>query len=184
MKKILLAVNSEYGQANVFLAVAHSLQALDSDVQIHIASFAPISDDVSSASDYSRQCAQGARPWQFHLLDGPCLMEAVKAMKGTEQLEAALLKRPTFSSTTEVLSMVMSLLLPWDGPEFVQIYKSFVRIVDEVQPEIIVVDSLLCPVLTACRHLKYNHLVLSPNTLKDFAAALQPWGAMFWKYPV
>lgn len=184
MKKILLAVNSEYGQANVFLAVAHSLQALDSDVQIHFASFAPISDDVSSASEYSRQCTQGARPWHFHLLDGPSLMEAVKAMKGTEQLEKALLKRPNFFSTTEVLSMVMNLLLPWNGPEFVQSYKSFVGIVDEVQPDIIVVDSLLSPVLTACRHLKYNHLVLSPNTLKDFAAALQPWGAMFWKFPV
>ena len=182
--KILLATNCEYGQANVFLAVAHSLQALDADVQIHVASFAPISNDVSSASEYSRQCTQGARPWHFHLLDGPFFQEAVAALKGSERLGEALRKPPNFFSTTEVLSMVMGILLPWNGLEFVQIYKSFVDVVDKIQPDIVVVDSLLSPVLTACRHLKFNHLVLSPNTLKDFAAALQPRGAMFWKYPV
>ncbi len=105
-------------------------------------------------------------------------------MKGSEQLGEALRKPPNFFSTTEVLSMVMGILLPWNGPEFVQIYKSFVEVVDKIQPDIVVVDSLLSPALTACRHLKFNHLVLSPNTLKDFAAALQPRGAMFWKYPV
>lgn len=184
MKKILLAVNCEYGQANVFLAVAHSLQALDPDVQIHIASFAPIASDVLSASEYSKQCTQGARPWHFHLLDGPFFQQAIAALKGTERLGEALLKSPNFFSTIEVLSWVMNLMLPWNGPEFVQIYKSFVRVVDDVQPDIIVVDSLLSPVLTACRHLKFKHLVLSPNTLKDFATALQPNGAMFWKFPV
>ncbi len=184
MKKILLATNSEYGQANVFLAVAHSLQALDSDVHIHVASFAPISEGVLCASEYSTQCTQNAQPWQFHLLDGPGHLEALRAKQRSAQVEDALQKPPNLVSTTKVLSMLMSVMLSWNGPEFVQVYKSFVSIVDEVQPDMIVVDSLLSPVLTACRHLKFSHLILSPNTLKDFAAALQPRGAMFWKYPV
>ncbi|KAK4135203.1 glycosyltransferase family 1 protein [Trichocladium antarcticum] len=43
MKTVLLATDSECGQANVFLAAGHALQARDASVQIHFASFAAIS---------------------------------------------------------------------------------------------------------------------------------------------
>jgi hypothetical protein len=183
MKKILLATNSEYGQANVFLAAGHALQAADVDVQIHFVSFAAIAKDVSSASQYSTQCTPGAQPWNFHELDGASFWQLLTGPKGTD-LGAILNKRPTFFSVLGVLSQLMPLLLPWNETEFVRIYQSFARLVDELQPDMIVVDSLFSPVLTACRRLELKHLVLSPNTLKDFATALQPWGAMFWKFPV
>jgi hypothetical protein len=184
MKKVLLATNSEYGQANVFLAAGHALQAADADVQIHFTSFAAIAKDVSSASQYSTQCTPGAQPWHFHELDGLSFWNMLAAQDGTDQLGKALDKRVTFFSVLEVLSHIMPLLLPWNEAEFVRIYQSFVRLVDELQPDIIVVDSLFSPALTACRRLELKHLVLSPNTLKDVATALQPWGAMFWKFPV
>jgi hypothetical protein len=184
MKRILLAVNAEYGQANVFLAVGHALQALDPDVQIHFISFGEISKEVSAASAYSVQCTPGAQPWTFHLLDGPSYMDAIKAKDDVIGIEESIQKPPGFFSTIEMLSKMMHLLMPWDGPEFVQIYKSFVRVVDEVQPDLIAVDCLFSPGTTACRHLKLNHLILSPNTLKDFATAQQPRGAMLWKFPV
>ncbi|KAL2131750.1 hypothetical protein VTI74DRAFT_4650 [Chaetomium olivicolor] len=60
MKQILLAVNSEYGQANIFLAVGHALQALEPDMQIHFASLASVSNDVSSASEYSKLPVMGS----------------------------------------------------------------------------------------------------------------------------
>lgn len=53
MKKTLLLTNSEHGQANVFLAASHSLLGLDKDVEVHFASFAPISKSVASTSDYA-----------------------------------------------------------------------------------------------------------------------------------
>lgn len=184
MKRVLLATNSEHGQANVFLAVGHALQAADPDVQIHFASFAAIAKDVSSASQYSTQCTPSAQPWAFHQLDGLSFMDMLATQEDSNQLEETLNKRPTFLSTIEILSKVMPLLLPWDKAEFVRIYQSFSRLVDEVQPDIVVIDSLFSPVLTACRRLELRHLVLSPNTLKEFATALQPRGAMFWKFPV
>ncbi|KAH6838613.1 hypothetical protein B0I37DRAFT_387381 [Chaetomium sp. MPI-CAGE-AT-0009] len=187
IKKVLLAVNSEYGQANVFLAVGHALQALDPETQIHFVSFNEISKDVSSSSEYSVQSTPGAQPWNFHLLDGPAYMKAIEAHEAsqtTNRLIDVLAKRPGFFSILEMLTKLSTLLLPWDGPEFVQVYKSFERIVDEIQPDLIVVDSLFGPVTTACNHLNLKHIILSPNTLKDFAAALQPRGAMFWKFPV
>ncbi|KAK4118580.1 glycosyltransferase family 1 protein [Parathielavia appendiculata] len=183
MKKVLLATNAEHGQANVFLAAGHALQALDADVDIHFASFSSISKDFSSASEYSVKCTKGARPWTFHLLDGLSMIEAVQNKPEAENLGPLLDEHPSFSTKVAILRVFMVLLMPHSGPEFIQVYKSFARVVDEVQPDIIVVDSLFSPVLTACRHLKLKHLVFSPNTLKDFSAALQPWGAMLWKFP-
>lgn len=184
MKKVILATNSEHGQANVFLAAGHALQALEADVQIHFASFAPISKDVSSASEYSVKCTKGARPWTFHLLDGLNMMDAVATKPGSERLGPALDAHPSFSTKMEILQLFMLLMLPHDGPEFLEVYHNFMRVVEEVQPDMIVVDSLFAPALTACRHRNLKHVVLSPNTLKDFSAALQPWGAMLWKFPV
>jgi hypothetical protein len=184
MKRVLLATNSEHGQANVFLAVGHALQALDPEVEIHFVSFDPISKDVSVASEYSVKTTKGARPWTFHPLDGLTMFQAVGNKPEEKRLVSALGARPSFSTKMEVLHMSLVLLLPYDGPEFLQVYNSFLRIVDEVQPDIIAVDSIHAPALTACRHRKLKHLVLSPNTLKDFAAVMQPWGAVLWKFPM
>jgi hypothetical protein len=187
MKKILLATNSEYGQANVFLAAGHALQALDPNVRIHFASYQQIAKDVASASAYSVECSPGAQPWTFHELDGPSFETAVEAREKVENrvpLGAIIAKPPGFRNNIELYQRLPGLLMPWDGPETVQAINSFRRVFDAVQPDIVVVDSLFSPVLTACRHLGLKHVILSPNTLKDFGAALQPWGALLWKFPV
>jgi hypothetical protein len=185
MKKVLLATNSEFGQSNVFLAAGHALQSLDADVEIHFASFAGISGSVSAASQYSVRCSRGARPWTFHELAGPHYFAAITSEgRFGDHLWDVLGRRPTFFNTIEVLKMTMTLMLPWSAPEFIQVHQSLVQLVEQIQPDVIVVDSLFSPALTACRSLNIKHIVLSPNTLKDFSAALQPWGAMFWKFPV
>ncbi|KAK3302746.1 glycosyltransferase family 1 protein [Chaetomium strumarium] len=189
MKKVLLATNSEYGQANVFLAAGHALQALDPDVRIHFASYQQIAKDVATASAYSVHCSQGggAQPWTFHELDGPSFEKAVEGREKTGNrvpIGALITKPPGFFNNIELFRRLPSLLLPWDGAETVQAIQSFNRIVDAVQPDIVVIDSLFSPVLTACRHRGLRHVILSPNTLKDFGAALQPWGALLWKFPV
>ncbi|KAL2161805.1 hypothetical protein VTH06DRAFT_7589, partial [Thermothelomyces fergusii] len=174
-KKVLLAVNSEYGQANVFLAAGHALQALDEDVEIHFASFKEIGADVASSSDYSVRCTPGAAPWTFHPLDGPSWMEAIQGKDDAmAALERAMSQRLGFSSILAMLRNLGNLFLPWDEAEFDLVYKSFVRLVDDVRPDIIVVDSLFAPALTACSALGLKHVVLSPNTLKDFSVVFQP----------
>ncbi|SPQ23085.1 03f8b00b-9304-4255-8b5f-6a0b5eeade64 [Thermothielavioides terrestris] len=181
--KVLLAVNSEYGQANVFLALGHALQAHDAAVQIHFASFGPIAGDVSNASDYSVRSSPGAQPWVFHQLDGPAFLEAAENIDSDIKLGEAIVKPPTFFNVLEMLKLTPRLLLPWSGSEFLKICQSLSRVVDEVQPDIIAVDSLFSPGLTVCRHRRLKYLVFSPNTLKDFSAVSQPWGGVFWKLP-
>lgn len=183
-KKVLLATNSEHGQANVFLAVGHALQALDKDVEIHFVSFKPIAKDVASSSEYSVKCTPGAAPWTFHLLDGPDWLTAAHSKDGMRDTMERLMKtRPKFGPIMSVLKIINTLLMPFDEAEFEQIYKSMARIIDQVQPDITAVDNLFTPGLTVCRALGVKHLVLSPNTLRDFSVMFQPRGAYFWKYP-
>ncbi|KAL2140396.1 hypothetical protein VTI28DRAFT_3852 [Corynascus sepedonium] len=185
MKKVLLATNSEYGQANVFLAVGHALQALDKDIRIHFTSFKPISGDVLTSSEHSVKSNTGAEPWTFHPLSGLPFMDAIRAKEhAAKQLHDLMTKRPTFSFTMRMLRGLTAMFLPWHNSDCVEIYESFVRVVDDVQPDIVVVDSLFSPVLTACHHLKLKYIILSPNTLKDFAAAVQPRAAVLWKFPM
>lgn len=182
MTKILLATNSEFGQANVFLAVGHALQALDSKVQVHFVSFAAISQPVSAASEYSVRCSPGAQPWTFHELDGPSYFDAM--VMDSARVSDILVKRPGFFTTVELQGLLSRFLLPWNGAGFIQVYQSFVRLVEDIRPDLVVVDCLFSPALSACHHIKSKHIILSPNTLKDFCAASQPWGAGLWKYPV
>lgn len=182
MKKILLLTNSEHGQANVFLAASHSLLALGKDVEVHFASFDPISKSVASTSDYALRCSPGGRPLVFHRLDGISMLDAL--MTPEHRFWETMGRRPGLGATTQFMWQMMRVVVPWSAPEFMRVYRSVIRIIDDVSADVVVVDSMFSPGLTACRLLKVRHIILSPNTLKDFASVLQPWGAMFWKYPM
>jgi hypothetical protein len=179
MKKVLLTTNSEFGQANVFLAAGHALLSLDADVQVHYASFPALSKPVSAASDHAVRCSPKAHPFVFHPLDGLSMVDSFEATDGLE----AISKRPGLVNTPDYLRMTMKIVLPWTAPQFLTIFRSLVRIIEEVAPDLVVVDALFGPGLTACEHLGVKHVLLSPNTIKDMAMAFQPWFAAFWKYP-
>jgi UDP:flavonoid glycosyltransferase YjiC (YdhE family) len=179
MKKVLLTTNSEFGQANVFLAAGHALVASDADVQVHYASFPALSKPVAAASDYAVRCSPKAHPFVFHALDGLSMIDSFVATDGLQ----AITKRPGLVNTPDYLRMTMKIVLPWSAPQFLTIFRSLVRIIGEVAPDLVVVDALFGPGLTACDHLGVKHILLSPNTIKDTAMAFQPWLAAFWKYP-
>ena len=183
-RRIVLATNCEFGQANVFLAVGHALQALDSSLEIHFVSFPPLAPAVSAASKYAAACFPGAQPWAFHELEGTTYYDALMAIEPDhEGISSAIDKPPSFFTSLAVSKLLNTFVVPWSGTQFMQIFQSFTQIVDKLQPDLVVVDCLSPPMLTACRYHKMKHVILSPNTIKDFSTPIQPWGAMLWKYP-
>lgn len=74
--------------------------------------------------------------------------------------------------------------MPWEPEEVVDLYKQVVSIIEQVSPDLTIVDPLHLPALTAVYNLKVKWTVLAPNTIKDFAVPCQPYGAALWKYPV
>ncbi|KAL2265787.1 hypothetical protein VTJ83DRAFT_6887 [Remersonia thermophila] len=189
MARIILTHNSEYGQASVFMAVGHALQQLDPETEIHVVSFHNIAREVASASEQSVRAAQeahgkAARPWEFHALSVPSLLDAVWESDKDRSVSNVMEMPPGFFNMFPVSHFAASVLLPWDGPEFVKGYREFAALAEEIRPDLVAVDSLFAIGLTACRGLGLKHVVLSPNTIKEFAAGLQPRAAGLWKYPV
>jgi hypothetical protein len=182
---VLLLTNSEHGQANVFLATSYALLTLeDEDVEVHFASFDPIKSFVSATSDHAHQEKPRARPIVFHTINGVDMVSAWTRPEITAEQEA--LKNRSMIPLLHVIRQTLVLLkvtLPWTGPEFVQIMHSIASIVQDVEPNIIAVDPCFSPALTVLRHIRAKFIILSPNTIKDFAIPVQPNAEALWKYP-
>ncbi|KAK0715076.1 glycosyltransferase family 1 protein [Lasiosphaeris hirsuta] len=185
-KRVLLLTNSEHGQANVYLATSYALLTLpDEDVEVHFGSFPPIQKFVSATSEHAQRDSRTRRPILFHTIDGLDMVSAWSRPEIVAERESLKDNVNTFQLIYAIRRMMLLLkvTLPWTGPEFVQIMASVVDIVHEVQPDIIAVDPAFSPALTALRHIGTNFIVLSPNTIKDFAMPSQPNGEALWKYP-
>jgi hypothetical protein len=90
---------------------------------------------------------------------------------------------PRMWNMAAVLRLVLHTTMPWSGAEYVGIYRSVIRILHDVRPDVVAIDPALGPATTACRHLGDRFLVLAPNTMKDLAVLGQEVGEVFWKSP-
>lgn len=182
-KRILLLTNSEYGQASVHLAVAHTLAELyRGDVEVHVASFGPLAELVRSASEYATKQNPGALPFVFHRIKGTDMSAAWG--RPELRLEEYNGLRPGFFNTPKFLRLLLRLTSPWDGPEFVAIFEAVrALLLHTVKPDVAAVDPAFSPAVTACVHAQVKFCILAPNTIKDFSMPFQPWGQALWKYP-
>lgn len=184
-KRVLLLTNSEHGQANVFLATAYALLTReDEEVEVHFASFPRIQKSVAETSEQVQRDRPGSRPIVFHTIHGKDMVTAwTRPELIAEQRE---LGEQSSISLVDVVRRTLVLLkvtLPWTGPEFVQIMRSIAGIVRAVQPDITAADPLFSPGVTVLAHLKARFIILSPNTIKDFAMPVQPRFEALWRYP-
>lgn len=87
-KKIIFLTSSEYGQANVILAVAYEMLLVQQH-EIHIASFAPLNGRIKSLNEL---VLDNYVPAIFHTVFGPSALEALVS-KNEFIGESALRKR-------------------------------------------------------------------------------------------
>ncbi|KAI8233352.1 hypothetical protein K4K54_010562 [Colletotrichum sp. SAR 10_86] len=180
-RKVLMLTNSEYGQANIFLATCHALMGTAPDVEIHLASFAPIRTAVAAASEAGIKAHPNASSIEFHEIRGTHYFKALLSPEvgGRRLLEIA----PSVRTMPTVLRIIARAAMPYTGPEMVENCNEIRRIIEEVEPDLTLVDNMFTPGLTIARHMGIKWMILSPNTLKDLALPLQPKAAFFWKYP-
>ncbi|KAK1759120.1 hypothetical protein QBC47DRAFT_315170 [Echria macrotheca] len=185
MAKVLFLTNSDFGQANVVLAVAHALLVRRGpDVEIHIASFGSLRDPVSKTSEFALRTSGklGTRQIIFHEIDGISWGPAAwRPEVGYVEINDQV---PNFSNALRAVLGISAVMLPWRPEEFLDIYRQLEGIISKVKPDVAVADVLLTPATTLCHYLSLNWVVLAPNTIKDFALPSQPGLAMLWKYPL
>ncbi|KAJ2977732.1 hypothetical protein NQ176_g4205 [Zarea fungicola] len=78
---------------------------------------------------------------------------------------------------------ICSFLIGWDGPGFMEVYDSFSEIISLVAPDLIIVDLLMTPAISAAWNSGIRMSNLSPNSIKDFVGVYQPYLGFLWKYP-
>lgn len=179
-KKILLFTNSEYGQANVFLATAHDL-VLRGDCDVHLSSFPDLEPRVTELSNRLSQPSQAGTSrgtLTFHAIPATPMLPAFQRILDDVN------HPPGVKGAIRSFEILDTIVCPWDGPEYVRIYGICVEIIKSLVPAVVVVDNGFSQALDACRTLPWKHVVLSPNTVKDIAGPAQPNLAYFWKYPM
>ena len=76
------------------------------------------------------------------------------------------------------------LIAPSFDPAYMRIYDSIVKVIEELNPGLVIVDSLLNAGLDACHSLNRKFVLNSPNCPIDVARTQQPWLKGFWYYPM
>jgi len=69
------------------------------------------------------------------------------------------------------------------GLAYMRIYDGIAKLIEELDPAIVVVDSLFNPAIDACYSLNRRYVLNSPNTATDVAKLQQPWLKGIWYYP-
>jgi hypothetical protein len=187
LRKVLLLTHSEFGEANSVLAVSHALVTGNQDVEVHVASFAPLRAEVERVNASAILGSPEARRIIFHELPGQSLTEALVSgmnLDPTSAVPEPLRRPPNFWNTPRALVVIARVLVPWEGPEMVEIHRKLLRVISEVAPDITAVNSMFGPGLTACRTTDIKHVMLCPLSAKDVGSASQPYARMLWKYPV
>jgi hypothetical protein len=175
-KNILLLSNSEYGQANVMLAVVHEL-VLRREFNVHIASFPVLEQRINDV--YATLTSKVVSSLTFHALPGQSLTEAI-ASRGDEFGTG---HRPVAQGSIKSYDAIQNIVTPWDGPEYLKGYDRCLELFETLDPIVVVVDPVYSQGLDACRRTSRRHVVLSPVSLKEIAIHVQPRLAFLWKYP-
>ncbi|KAH9214129.1 hypothetical protein DL95DRAFT_504496 [Leptodontidium sp. 2 PMI_412] len=152
-RNILFFTSSEYGQANVILAVAYELLALQ-QYEVHIASFEPLRQRVDGLN---KLFPQDGIAVIFHSIVGQAALNALVAKDEfigpySPGVRGAL---NTYRVTLPAMADT------WTEAEYMSSYQSCLDIVSSVEPNIIIADPLMSQGLEACNTLSRKHVILT-----------------------
>ncbi|KAL2069622.1 hypothetical protein VTL71DRAFT_14301 [Oculimacula yallundae] len=175
-KRILFFTSSEYGQANVILAVASELLILQ-QYEVHIASFEPLRSRIDELN--KSLSSQDGIHAVFHSIPGPAALDSLLAKNGfigpySPGIRGAL---KTYKITLPAMATT------WTEAEYMASYKRSLEIILSVEPNIIVVDPLMSQGLEACNTMSRKRVVLSPNTFLELLRKQQSTFAQFFRIP-
>ncbi|KAG9253746.1 uncharacterized protein F5Z01DRAFT_127520 [Emericellopsis atlantica] len=173
----LFLANEEHGLANVFIATAFAMLENHPDIQVHYASWDSARQRVHRAASFARETNPDI---VFHTLTSMNYREAVEAQgkNFTNVIHA-----PASAGIAHISKDIQTYLCPWEPAQHLQLYDEVGALIDDVDPAVVVVDSIFRPAIDATRDKHRQHAILTPNTHVDNFPAIQPYGGMFWKYP-
>ena len=182
---VLFVTTSEHGQAHVSLASAQALLQFDFDVTVHYASFKPLQKAVEAVSALAGEAVQHSdRHIEFHEIAGRPLFDALRIRLAKEGYSTPFDEPPARWEFRRIIHSLAAGMLPWSGPDYVEIFESIREVIELVKPDVTVIDSNFGPALAVCCHIKANYIVLTPQTLVEMVGGQQPRAEVLWKFPL
>lgn len=182
----LFIVLSHHGLSNVHLATADALLERHPDIKLEFAAFSDLRGKVDRISSWGERRNTSAKPIGFHPIPGLHYDDAmtVRLGKNTGVVDVESIVTPRgLAGIVKLTRDFAFYMAPWPAEEHLKIYQNVRDIIDELDPAVVVLDTLFTPAMDATRQGNRLHAIITPNTLIDNFPAQQPWGAMFWKYP-
>ncbi|KAJ4308156.1 hypothetical protein N0V84_012265 [Fusarium piperis] len=185
-RKVLMLTNSELGQSNIFIATAHALLERDPNFELHIASFPQLEKTLSLALAKDGQ----QPPIGFHSFPGRTMFECLNSSQDSSNhmFSLSLLKSGLWNAPQAIRFITTGAFLCWTPEEFAAIFNETCVLIETLKPDMVLVDSIFSPGITAGKHMKshvskaFTLTILSPNSMKDYVHHLEPRGAPFWKW--
>ena len=183
--RVLFLMNEESGLGNVGLATSHAILLNHPSVEVHYASFPKAAAAAAAISEYVRKRnssynTSSGTAVRFHPLSGPSFGGTLQARGLTID---GMLNGPGLAGQTKLLNILDLCMVPWTGPEYVALHKDIVSKIEDIDPAVIVIDTMLPPAVDAASSLGRKYIMLSANSLKDVFGLKQPMGSGFWKIP-
>ncbi|KAF1809653.1 UDP-Glycosyltransferase/glycogen phosphorylase [Eremomyces bilateralis CBS 781.70] len=175
---ILFLTNEHAGLCNVLLATAYALLENHPHIQVHFASFPKLERRVRETSAFltTMKTVPGIT---FHPLPGPTYTEALLEFRS----ETSIIHPPGLAGIDTMAPNLPDFISPWAAGEYYNIYKAISETIDQVDPAVIALDTMLAPGFDATREKRRVHALVTPNILADMMPAEQPKYTLFWKYP-
>jgi hypothetical protein len=84
---------------------------------------------------------------------------------------------------TRMYPLLMKLVCVWEGDEYIRGYLSAKKIIEDIEPDVVVIEKLCAQAMDACKKLGRKYICLSSVTFKETLIAVQPWGYGLWGWP-
>lgn len=178
---VLFLTAEANGLSNVLIASSFALLEKHPEVEVHYASYPKLAKEIARVSKAAVAKNSAAKPITWHELSGPGYIDvASRPYNGTDSVS----KPPGIKGMTAVMKDIEYFLSPWEAHEHWEVYQEMHRLIEELDPAVIVLDQMFRPAMDVVRNMNRVHAVVVPNALTDAFVFQQPRGAMLWKYPV
>jgi len=179
-RSVLFITNDELGQAGIHIATSQSIAERYPNVDVHVASFAPLKNTIKELS--SRLAADQSSPREvtFHTVRGlsPASTIRVTVGKGPDDYSHT----PGIRAGLDFGIVAGPYTQPWNSLTYHEIFESITDIINKVDPTVILIDVMLPPAVCAAQELDRPYMLFTPYSVKE--VVLSDMGlAGLYKYP-
>lgn len=128
-----MLTNSEFGQANIFIATTQALLETNPDVEIHIASFPPFEQSARKALTSSGISTKFGDNPTYHVLPGRTMFECMSSDPDpANRMFSVSLLKPGFRNSPATAKFVLTKAFTcWSAEEFAAIFTKICTLIEE-----------------------------------------------------